>query len=134
MQFHPEVAHTVDGGRMLENFVLGVAKCRTDWNPGSIVDTKIAAVKELVGEHGEVVLGLSGGVDSSVAAVLIHRAIGKRLHCVFVDNGLLRSGEREGVQELFLDHYRMDVKVVDASERFLSELAGVVDPEQKRKI
>ncbi|MFO1077779.1 MAG: glutamine-hydrolyzing GMP synthase [Planctomycetota bacterium] len=134
LQFHPEVAHTEDGSLMLKNFVLGVAKCRADWNPGSIVDTKVAAVKELVGESGEVVLGLSGGVDSSVAAVLIHRAIGKRLHCVFVDNGLLRAGERHGVEELFRDHYHMDLKVVDASERFLEELKGAVEPEQKRKI
>ena len=134
LQFHPEVAHTEDGGTMLKNFVLGIAKCRTDWNPGSMVDQKIAAVKKLVGEQGEVVMGLSGGVDSSVAAVLIHRAIGKRLHCVFVDNGLLRAGEREGVQELFSDHYHMDLKVKDASEQFLGELKGVVDPEQKRKI
>ena len=134
LQFHPEVAHTVDGTRMLENFVLRVARCRADWNPGSIVDDKIEAVKALVGETGEVVLGLSGGVDSSVAAVLIHRAIGKRLHCVFVDNGLLRAGERQGVEALFRDHYHMDLTVVDASERFLGELAGVVEPEQKRKI
>ncbi|MBL8738399.1 MAG: glutamine-hydrolyzing GMP synthase, partial [Planctomycetes bacterium] len=134
LQFHPEVAHTQDGGTMLKNFVLGVARCSTNWNPGNLVDTKIAAVKQLVSEQGEVVMGLSGGVDSSVAAVLIHRAIGKRLHCVFVDNGLLRAGEREGVEALFRDHYRMDLKVVDASERFLGELAGVADPERKRKI
>lgn len=134
LQFHPEVAHTQDGGTMLKNFVLGVARCSTNWNPGNLVDTKIAAVKQLVSDQGEVVMGLSGGVDSSVAAVLIHRAIGKRLHCVFVDNGLLRAGEREGVESLFRDHYRMDLKVVDASERFLGELAGVVDPERKRKI
>ena len=134
LQFHPEVAHTQDGGTMLKNFVLGVARCSTNWNPGNLVDTKIAAVEQLVGEQGEVVMGLSGGVDSSVAAVLIHRAIGKRLHCVFVDNGLLRAGEREGVESLFRDHYHMDLKVVDASERFLGELAGVSDPERKRKI
>jgi len=134
LQFHPEVAHTQDGGAMLKNFVLGVARCSTNWNPGNLVDTKIAAVKQLVGEQGEVVMGLSGGVDSSVAAVLIHRAIGKRLHCVFVDNGLLRAGEREGVESLFRDHYHMDLKVVDASERFLGELAGVSDPEKKRKV
>jgi GMP synthase (glutamine-hydrolysing) len=134
LQFHPEVAHTEDGGTMLKNFVLGIAKCRTDWNPGNLIETKIAAVRQLVGERGEVVLGLSGGVDSSVAAVLIHRAIGSRLHCVFVDNGLLRAGEREGVEALFRDHYHMDLEVVDASERFLGELKGVVDPEQKRKI
>ena len=134
LQFHPEVAHTEDGARLLANFVVGVARCRTDWNPGNIVDTKIAAVQELVGEDGEVVLGLSGGVDSSVAAVLIHRAIGTRLHCVFVDNGLLRQGEREGVEALFRDDWHMDLEVVDASERFLGELKGVTDPEQKRKI
>ncbi|MFY9344820.1 MAG: glutamine-hydrolyzing GMP synthase [Planctomycetota bacterium] len=134
LQFHPEVAHTEDGGTMLKNFVLGIARCRTDWNPGNLVEQKIAAVKKLVGEHGEVVMGLSGGVDSSVAAVLIHRAIGSRLHCVFVDNGVLRAGERAGVEELFRDHYRMDLEVVDASERFLGELKGVTEPEQKRKI
>ena len=103
LQFHPEVAHTEDGQRMLQNFVLGVGKCATDWDPGHIVDRKIQAVKELVGPSGEVVLGLSGGVDSSVAAVIIHRAIGKRLHCVFVDNGLLRMDERKGVESLFRD-------------------------------
>ncbi|MCR9243965.1 MAG: glutamine-hydrolyzing GMP synthase [bacterium] len=130
LQFHPEVAHTVDGARMLENFVLHVAQCSTDWNPGSIVDNKIAAVQELVGDAA----GQTGGGDSSVAAVLIHRAIGERLHCVFVDNGLLRHGEREGVESLFRDHYHMDLEVVDASERFLGELEGVSDPEQKRKI
>jgi len=134
LQFHPEVAHTEDGGQMLENFVRQIAGCRDDWSPGNIADNKVAAVKELVGDEGEVVLGLSGGVDSSVAAVLIHRAIGARLHCVFVDNGLLRHGEREGVESLFRDHYHMDLKVVDASEQFLGELAGVIDPERKRKI
>ncbi len=134
LQFHPEVAHTEDGSTMLKNFVLGIAKCRTDWNPGNLVEQKVAAVKHLVGDTGEVVLGLSGGVDSSVAAVLVHRAIGTRLHCVFVDNGLLRAGERQGVEALFRDHYHMDLEVVDASERFLGELRGVVEPEQKRKI
>ncbi len=134
LQFHPEVAHTEDGGTILKNFVLDIAKCRTDWNPGNLAETKVRAVRELVGDRGEVVMGLSGGVDSSVAAVLIHRAIGPRLHCVFVDNGLLRSGEREGVEALFRDQYRMDLEVVDASERFLGEMKGVSDPEQKRKI
>jgi GMP synthase (glutamine-hydrolysing) len=134
LQFHPEVVHTEDGARMLENFVLGIARCSADWQPGSIVETKIQAVRELVGADGEVVMGLSGGVDSSVAAVLIHRAIGKRLHCVFVDNGLLRQGEREGVEALFRDQYHMDLEVRDASERFLGELKGVVDPERKRKV
>ncbi|MBK8098452.1 MAG: glutamine-hydrolyzing GMP synthase [Planctomycetes bacterium] len=134
LQFHPEVAHTQDGGVMLENFVRAIGKCRSDWNPGNIVDAKVAAVRELVGPDGEVVMGLSGGVDSSVAAVIIHRAIGRRLHCVFVDNGLLRAGERDGVESLFRDDYHMDVKIVDASERFLGELRGIIDPEHKRKV
>jgi GMP synthase (glutamine-hydrolysing) len=134
LQFHPEVAHTQDGQQMLANFVRGIAGCPADWDPGHIVERKVQAVRELVGGDGEVVLGLSGGVDSSVAAVIVHRAIGSRLHCVFVDNGLLRQGEREGVEELFADHYHMDLKVVDASERFLGALSGVVEPEQKRKI
>jgi GMP synthase (glutamine-hydrolysing) len=134
LQFHPEVAHTEYGAQLLRNFVLDIAGCPSNWRPGSIVDDKIAAVARQVGADGEVVLGLSGGVDSSVAAVLIHRAIGRRLHCVFVDNGLLRSGEREGVEELFRDHYHMDLTVVDARDRFLSALHGVTDPEWKRKI
>ncbi len=134
LQFHPEVAHTQDGQRMLQNFVQQVARCDADWDPGHIVEQKVEAVRRQVGERGEVVLGLSGGVDSSVAAAIVHKAIGKRLHCVFVDNGLLRQGEREGVEMLFGRDWKMDLKVVDASDRFLSELAGVTEPEQKRKI
>ena len=117
LQFHPEVSHTEHGQAILRNFVLDVAGCRADWNPGNIVEDKVARIAEQVGADGEVVLGLSGGVDSSVAAVLIHRAIGARLHPVFVDNGLLRKDERSGVEELFGDHYHMDLKVVDATER-----------------
>ncbi|GAB4138134.1 MAG: glutamine-hydrolyzing GMP synthase [Planctomycetota bacterium] len=134
LQFHPEVAHTEDGGLILHNFVRGIAGCPADWNPGSLAERKVQAVRELVGEDGEVVMGLSGGVDSSVAAVLIHRAIGDRLHCVFVDNGLLRQDEREGVEDLFGRHLRMDLSVVDARARFLERLAGIADPERKRKI
>ncbi|MEC7584317.1 MAG: glutamine-hydrolyzing GMP synthase [Planctomycetota bacterium] len=134
LQVHPEVAHTEDGEQILRNFVCEIAACSTDWDPGHIVDRKVEAVKELVGPEGEVILGLSGGVDSSVAAVIVHRAIGKRLHCVFVDNGLLRKGEREAVEQLFGDEYHMDLKVIDASDRFVSALAGVTDPEKKRKI
>src|SRR5690606_25056608 len=113
---------------------LDIAGCPDNWRPGSIVDEKVQRIRTQVGEEGAVVLGLSGGVDSSVAAVLVHRAIGTRLHCVFVDNGLLRQGEREGVEELFRDHYHMDLKVVDGRDRFLNELHGVTEPEQKRKI
>ncbi|MEZ5965994.1 MAG: glutamine-hydrolyzing GMP synthase [Planctomycetota bacterium] len=133
-QFHPEVAHTEQGMLMLRNFVRGVANCAPDWNAGNIIDDKVAAIARTVGPSGEVVMGLSGGVDSSVAAVLIHKAIGDRLHCVFVDNGLLRQGEREGVQQLFRDEHHMDVITVDAARTFLSALAGVDEPERKRKI
>src|SRR5262245_29347628 len=134
LQFHPEVAHTQDGQRILQNFVREVARCAADWDPGHIVQQKIDAVRAQVGERGEVVLGLSGGVDSSVAAAIVHKAIGARLHCVFVDNGLLRLHERDAVEQLFLRDWHMDLKVVDAGDRFLSALAGVAEPEQKRKI
>jgi GMP synthase (glutamine-hydrolysing) len=132
-QFHPEVAHTEQGMLMLRNFVRGVADCTPDWNPGKIIDTKVAQISALVGDKGEVVMGLSGGVDSSVAAVLIFRAIGRRLHCVFVDNGLLRQDEREGVQRLFRDEHQMDLITADAGARFLAALHGVSEPEAKRK-
>ncbi|HLU38455.1 MAG TPA: glutamine-hydrolyzing GMP synthase, partial [Planctomycetota bacterium] len=132
-QFHPEVAHTEQGMLMLRNFVRGVADCTPDWNPGSIIESKVAEIAAQVGPKGEVVMGLSGGVDSSVAAVLVHRAIGGRLHCVFVDNGLLRQDERENVQRLFRDEHHMDLITVDAGARFLEALRGVTDPEEKRK-
>ncbi|MEO0650586.1 MAG: glutamine-hydrolyzing GMP synthase [Planctomycetota bacterium] len=134
LQFHPEVTHTVRGREVIENFVHRVCGLGQDWVPGSIVDAQIARVRDLVGEDGEIVLGLSGGVDSSVAAVVLHRAIGERLHCIFVDNGLLRKGERESVEDTFGEHFHMDLTVVDARQRFLDRLAGVTDPERKRKI
>ncbi|MCA8972704.1 MAG: glutamine-hydrolyzing GMP synthase, partial [Planctomycetes bacterium] len=133
LQFHPEVTHSIHGDKVLQNFVFGVAGLTADWNSGSIEDDTIAALREQIGDDGEVVLGLSGGVDSSVAAMLIHKAIGDRLHCVFVDNGLLRHGEREGVEALFGRNFHMNLEVVDASEQFLADLAGVSDPETKRK-
>src|SRR5262249_14697262 len=95
LQFHPEVQHSEHGQQVLRNFVLGIAECKPGWSPGRVAERKVADVRALVGQDGEIVMGLSGGVDSSVAAVLIHRAIGDRLHCVFVDTGLLRQGERE---------------------------------------
>ena len=134
LQFHPEVTHSVRGREMLENFLVRVCEAPADWRPGSIVDREIEKVHEIVGEDGEVVMGLSGGVDSSVAAVILHQAIGDRLHCVFVDNGLLRHGEREQVEELFGGHFHMDLTVVDARKEFLDALAGITDPEQKRKL
>jgi len=134
LQFHPEVTHSVRGREMLENFLVRVCAAPADWRPGSIVDREIEKVHEIVGEDGEVVMGLSGGVDSSVAAVILHQAIGDRLHCVFVDNGLLRHGERQQVEELFGGHFHMDLTVVDARKEFLDALAGITDPEQKRKV
>jgi len=133
VQFHPEVTHTVRGREMLDNFLTRICRLPGDWRAESIVEREVRKVRDLVGETGEVVLGLSGGVDSSVAAMILQRAIGERLHCIFVDNGLLRRGERESVERTFRGHFKMDLTVVDASERFLSQLAGVADPEQKRK-
>ncbi len=133
VQFHPEVVHTPRGGELLRNFCFGIAGCTGDWTVGSYIDEACATIRGQVGD-GHVVLGLSGGVDSSVVAALLHKAIPGQTTCVFVDNGLLRAGERESVEEVFRSHFQMDLRVVDASERFLSELSGVRDPEQKRKI
>ena len=134
VQFHPEVSHTVRGREVIDNFLGRVCGLTGDWKPDSIVDREIAKIHELVGEDREVVLGLSGGVDSSVAALILHKAIGDRLHCIFVDNGLLRHGERDEVEREFREHLGMDLTVVDAGAQFLSKLAGVTDPERKRKI
>jgi len=134
VQYHPEVTHSVRGREMIDNFLVKVCELPCDWKPDSIVDREVAQVLEIVGDTGEVVLGLSGGVDSSVAALIIHKAIGTRQHCIFVDNGLLRKGEREAVESEFREHLGMDLTTVDAADRFLSKLAGVTDPEQKRKV
>jgi GMP synthase (glutamine-hydrolysing) len=133
VQFHPEVTHTVEGRKILANFLFGVCGLKGDYRVEDFIASSVEKVRAQVGGGG-VVLGLSGGVDSSVAAMLIHRAIGAKLHCVFVDNGLLRLGEREQVEKTFGEHFKMDLHVVDASERFLGKLAGVTDPERKRKI
>lgn len=133
IQFHPEVAHTPLGRHLLQNFLTEICGCRTDWTAEHFIESAVRQIKETVGE-GRVLLGLSGGVDSSVAAALIHRAIGDRLTPVFVDNGLLRLGEAELVREVFGRAFGMNLVFVDASERFLTRLQGVDDPEQKRKI
>jgi len=133
VQFHPEVTHTVKGRELLERFVLEICGARPDWAMGGYLDEAVAKVREQVGDD-EVILGLSGGVDSSVAAALIHRAIGDRLTCVFVDHGLLRLGEAKQVMEMFAERRHIRVVAVDASEQFLGRLAGVADPEAKRKI
>jgi len=132
VQFHPEVVHTPRGEELLSNFLFRICHCEPTWTMANFVDEAVAIVKNQVGE-GRAICGLSGGVDSSVAAALVHKAIGDRLTCIFVDNGLLRKGERGQVESLFRDAFHMDLRVVDATDRFMSGLAGVTDPEQKRK-
>ena len=131
IQFHPEVYHSKDGKQLLENFLVNIASVKQDWTPDSFVDTTVANLKEKIG-NDKVVLGLSGGVDSTVAAVLLDKAIGKNLYCIFVNNGLLRKNEFESVLEQY-KHMGLNVKGVDASERFIDKLKGLSDPEQKRK-
>ncbi|WGQ08557.1 glutamine-hydrolyzing GMP synthase [Pedobacter gandavensis] len=131
IQFHPEVTHSTDGKQLLENFLVDICGCHQEWTSEAFVETIIADLKETIGDD-KVVLGLSGGVDSSVAAVLLHKAIGTNLHCIFVDNGLLRKDEYESVLEQY-KHLGLNIKGVDAKDRFLSQLAGVTDPELKRK-
>lgn len=133
IQFHPEVVHTPCGGDLLENFAKRICGCTGDWTPGHLLTESVARIAEQVGPEGHVICGLSGGVDSAVAAALIHRAIGDRLTCVFVDHGLLRKGEAEQVIDTFRTHQGMRLVAVDAKEEFLSDLAGVDDPEVKRK-
>ena len=133
VQFHPEVVHTPDGAKLLANFTRRVAGCDGDWTMAAFRDQAITKIRAQVGQ-GRVVCGLSGGVDSSVAAVLIHEAIGDQLTCVFVDHGLLRAGEATEVVDLFRDHYNIPLIHRDAGELFLGKLAGVSDPEAKRKI
>jgi len=133
VQFHPEVTHTLQGTRIFENFVLGVCQCEPLWTAANIVDDAIARVRAEVGDD-KVLLGLSGGVDSSVVAALLHRAIGDKLTCVFVDNGLLRKQEGDQVMDMFAKNMGVHVIRVDAETLFLERLAGVADPEQKRKI
>ncbi|WP_443946227.1 glutamine-hydrolyzing GMP synthase [Pedobacter sp. AW1-32] len=132
IQFHPEVTHSIDGKILLENFLVDICGCNQDWTSSAFVETTIAELQAQLGDD-KVVLALSGGVDSSVAAVLLHKAIGKNLHCIFVDNGLLRKDEYASVLEQYKD-FGLNIKGVDAKDKFLGQLAGVEDPEQKRKI
>ena len=132
LQFHPEVAHTPRGADILANFARGVCGAEGDWTPGDFIAETVAAIRAQVG-GGRVVCGLSGGVDSAVAATLVHRAIGERLTCLFVDNGLLRAGEAEEVERAFRGAPGLDLRVIDARDRFLAALAGVTNPETKRR-
>ncbi|HEX7024330.1 MAG TPA: glutamine-hydrolyzing GMP synthase, partial [Gemmatimonadales bacterium] len=134
VQFHPEVAHTPRGGEIISNFLFDVCGCTPDWTAGHFIETETARILRETGPATRVICGLSGGVDSSVAAALVHRAVGNRLTCIFVDHGLLRLHEREQVEQTFRRHLGIDLRVVDASERFLSRLAGVTDPEAKRRV
>ncbi|MCX7760316.1 MAG: glutamine-hydrolyzing GMP synthase [Hydrogenothermaceae bacterium] len=133
VQFHPEVAHTPLGKEILKNFAVGIAGCNQDWTMGNFLMEEQVKIREIVGNK-KAICALSGGVDSSVAAVLVHNAIGDNLTCIFVDNGLLRKGEREQVEKTFRDNFHINLIVVDAKDRFLNALKGITDPEKKRKI
>ncbi|MGL4461910.1 MAG: glutamine-hydrolyzing GMP synthase, partial [Planctomycetia bacterium] len=133
LQFHPEVSHSVDGSTVLRNFLFNVCGCVGDWKLERFLETEIDRLRQVVGKQ-RVVCGLSGGVDSAVTAALLQKAVGDRLTCIFVDNGLLRKGERDAVEKTFRGHFHADLRVVDAADTFLSRLAGVSDPQQKRII
>jgi len=133
VMFHPEVVHTPNGAQLLRNFVLNICGCSGAWTMAAYRDEAIAAIRAQVGPEGRVICGLSGGVDSSVTAVLVHEAIGERLTCVFVDTGMMRADEAHEVVTLFRDHYNLPLIAADASEMFLDALSGVTDPETKRK-
>jgi GMP synthase (glutamine-hydrolysing) len=134
LQFHPEVTHTENGTEFLRDFIFGTAGIKPTWNMSYVIDEQIARIRAQVGPDDHVICALSGGVDSAVAAVLVHRAVGDRLHCIFVDHGLLRFQEQERVMKMFHEELKLPVRCIDASARFLGKLKNVSDPEQKRKI
>jgi GMP synthase (glutamine-hydrolysing) len=134
LQFHPEVTHTPEGTVIIRNFLYDICRCQGDWRLGDFLKDTIAAVRERVGVDERVICGLSGGVDSSVTAALLHEALGERLVCIFVDNGLLRMGEVERVESTFRDHFKINLRVARAADQFLTNLQGVTDPQRKRTI
>ncbi len=133
VQFHPEVHHSTEGRKLLQNFLYNICKCEGGWNAESFIESAINDIRSQVG-NGGVICALSGGVDSTVAAVLLHRAIGDQLHCIHIDNGVMRKGESQAVLSMFRDSYEMSIDFVDATDTFLGRLAGISDPERKRKI
>ena len=134
VQFHPEVEHTPCGNQVLSNFLYNICGCAGTWSMGSFIDETIEQIRSRVGSQDRVICGLSGGVDSSVLASMLHRAIGDRLACIFVDNGMLRLNEAEWVRDTFAEHFKIDLRVISAGQHFLSALAGVVEPQEKRRI
>ncbi len=133
IQFHPEVVHTIDGEKMLKNFLFSICGCDPDWSSESFINSAIDEIKLTVGS-GKVILGLSGGIDSATVAVLLHRAIGDELTCIYVDNGLMRKNETEEIARTFKDNFKINLEVVNAEDRFLKRLRGIIDPEEKRKV
>jgi GMP synthase (glutamine-hydrolysing) len=133
IQFHPEIVHTIDGEKMLKNFLFSICGCDPDWSSESFINSAIDEIKAAVGS-GRVILGLSGGIDSATVAVLLHRAIGDELTCIYVDNGLMRKNETEEIAHTFKDNFKINLEVIDAEDRFLERLRGISDPEEKRKV
>jgi len=133
VQFHPEVTHTPRGEVLFQNFLYNICKCDRSWTMGNFIEQAVSQIRSQVGS-AKVICGLSGGVDSSVVAALLHKAIGNQLACIFVDNGLLRKNERQLVESTFRDHFKIDLRIADASDQFLSALKGITDPQQKRKL